>query len=173
MELADGFMNRPAQAGSSGESAGILAKWYITSAGIALLLTGVAKLYSATGAARILDLEDPIFNIPFRVMMVVAAFMEVGVATVCLRNRFSIWPHLLVVWLALTFVTYRVGLLVGDYRSPCPCLGALTDALHLSPVAAERLSIALLSYLLVGSAYFLISEKWREWRASTEHLSIG
>jgi hypothetical protein len=60
-----------------------------------------------------------------------------------------------------TTLVYRLGLWWMDWHRPCNCLGNLTDALHISPQAADNVMKVLLAYLLIGS-YALLSWHWRQ-----------
>jgi hypothetical protein len=127
------------------------------------LITGAAEFYSAGGSARILGTQEPIFKIPFRSVMLLAASGELAVGVACLAGRFKLWPLGLVAWLATIFTLYRLGLWVVDYNAPCSCLGALSGALHLSVRAANQIALALLIYLLAGS-YLLLAKAWHDSR---------
>jgi hypothetical protein len=47
------------------------------------------------------------------------------------------------------------------YHKPCHCLGNLTDALNISPAAADTSMEVLLAYLLLGS-YAILIWLWKE-----------
>lgn len=134
-----------------------VAKWFIISAGLILLITAAAKLYSAGGTAPILASQEPIFEIPSRYLILIAASAELMVGAICLMPRLRLLAVRLVAWLATMFAVYRVGLWLVDYR-PCSCLGALTDALHLSRNGADIIALMLLTYLFGGSYLLLFSE---------------
>ena len=126
--------------------------------------TAFAKIMSALGDAGILHGPDPIFGLEIRTVLLVAASIESIVALVCLRGMRSTLQVGLVLWLSNTFVLYRVGLWIVKYDKPCPCLGTMTDALHISPQAADLAMKILLAYLLIGS-YGILFWQWRQGRA--------
>jgi hypothetical protein len=133
---------------STGEK---LTRWFVTSAGVILALTGVGKLVSASGNSRILDSSDPIFAISFRHLMLSLGLLELAVSAICLLTRRRKLALLLVAWLASNFLLYRAGLWFMGWSVPCNCLGNLTDALHLSPKIAETTAQIIAVYLLAGS----------------------
>jgi hypothetical protein len=71
----------------------------------------------------------------------------------------------LIGWLATSFVVYRLGLLWVGYHKPCGCLGSLTEALYLSPEAADASMKVVLAYLVVGS-YATLIWQWRRVRVA-------
>ena len=131
--------------------------WFILSAGVILALTGAAKLWSALGSARVLGLVDPITGITFRQLFVGVGMAEIIIALVCFRSRRPIPALALVAWLSTVFLIYRLGLWWMGWHGPCSCLGNLTDALHISPQAADNIMKAVLAYLLVSSYTLLCS----------------
>jgi hypothetical protein len=137
-------------------------KWFIVSSGAILLVTGLAKVASAFGNAKFLDLPDPVMGIPFRYFLPVVGIVELFVGVICL---FGSRPKLcmgLVLWLAMDFVGYRAGAWLVGWEGACPCMGSLTDVLHLSTQTADLIMRGVLAYLLAGCcAWFLpLINKW-------------
>jgi hypothetical protein len=67
-------------------------------------------------------------------------------------------------WLSTSFLIYRFGLVWAGYHKPCPCLGNLTDALHIPPQTADTAMKIILAYLLIGSyatLFWLWRQKWK------------
>lgn len=132
-------------------------KFYLMSAGAVLLLSGLAKYISAFGNARILDTADPVFKISFGVLFWVVGTIELGIGLRCFVRKKpgqSLW---LVGALATCFLFYRIARARSGYHRPCPCFGNLTDALHMSPLAADKLTLVAFLYLFVGSYVALCS----------------
>ena len=142
---------------TSGWRTGRFARWFLLSAGGILLVTGVAKVVSASGNARILDSADPIFAISFRHLLLSVGILELAVCAICLLSGRTKLASFLVAWLAANFVLYRAGLWFVGWNRPCNCLGNLTDALHLSPRMAETTAQTLCVYLLAGSLATIIT----------------
>jgi len=148
---------------------GRMLRWFVWSAGILFAITGLAKVFSATGSARALDVADPIIGIPFRHLLLAVGLLELFIAFFCLftdKRQFSL---LAVAWLATNFVVYRVGLWWIGWHRPCGCLGNLTDLLGISPHTADTIMKIVLVYLLVGS-YGLLLWQWRRGQRPNELL---
>jgi hypothetical protein len=77
--------------------------------------------------------------------------METPIYTQCRRNTIS------------SFI-----ILTRNYHKPCPCLGNLTDALHISPQTDNPLVKIILGYLLIGSYTTLF---WLWWQIRKSPLS--
>jgi hypothetical protein len=125
-----------------------------------LLLTALAKLASACGTAQVLRVPDPVFGLAFRKLFLVVGSGELLVALVCLLSRVNQWLKIgLIAWISANFLLYRLGLAWLRWHKPCPCLGNLTDALHIPPHLADLVMRAILGLLLVGS-YGLLAMRW-------------
>jgi hypothetical protein len=127
------------------------------------MITAIAKFISSTGDARILQNLDPILAIPFRHVFWIAGAIELTVGLVCFFVKRLALQAALVAWLATSFLMYHVGLRLVGYHEPCPCLGNLTDALHIPPEVANRTLKIILAYLFVGS-YATLFWLWRQHR---------
>jgi hypothetical protein len=128
--------------------------WFVLSCGPILGVTGVAKIISAFGHAKILAISDPIIGIRFSYLMFLMGCIELIIAFICVyteKNRLAIS---LTVWLSTSLAGYRFGLWWLDWKRPCACLGTLTDALHFSPQLVDVFMKMILFYLLLGS-YFM------------------
>ena len=152
---------------NSSRCVGSLARKFILSAGAILFITGVAKIWTGFGSSKFLAVIDPIFGIKFGQLMLAVGVAEIVIALVCFFSRRQTLALGLVAWMSTNFVVYRLGLWWIDWHRPCNCLGNLTDALHLSPQAADNIMKAVLAYLLVGS-YGLMFWRWQRNRATTE-----
>lgn len=140
-------------------------RFFLYSAGMILLLSGLAKLVSSFGHNDILKVNDPLFHIPFRFVFLSAAVIECVIAFLCFYTkhaRIGIW---LVTWLATVFAAYRFGLWLVHWHKPCNCMGDLTGALHISQPTADAIMSALLLYLLCGG-YGSLFNLWRNSRSS-------
>ncbi len=132
--------------------------WFYRSAAALLLVTAVAKLYSAGGSARILHVRDPLLYVGYRPLMILAALLELAVAAFLLRTRGELRRCLVLLWLSANFLLYHLGnYSIGVHF--CPCLGQLADALPLPKGLADIALQVLLLYWLLGSLEAL----WRVW----------
>jgi hypothetical protein len=135
--------------------------WFICSAVMILFITGIAKVWTAFGNVKLLTMADPIVGISFKHLMLAVGVAELAVAALCLFAKTHRFATVLVAWLTACFAAYRLGLWGMDWKSPCGCLGNLTDTLHISPQTADNIMKALLAYLLIGS-YGLLIWQWRQ-----------
>ncbi|MEM0174340.1 MAG: hypothetical protein QXI16_07535, partial [Sulfolobaceae archaeon] len=96
--------------------------YFIYSAAGILLLTGFAKIYSAIGTSEILLYPDPIFGLKFKDLLLFVGCIEIMVSAFCiiLNNIFE--RALILIWLCLWFITYRLGSFAMGYHKPCKCL---------------------------------------------------
>jgi hypothetical protein len=138
-------------------------KGFSASAVVFLIVTGAAKVWTAFGNVKLLTVADPIVGISFKHLMLVVGLAEIVIALVCFFSKRQTLALALVAWLATNFVVYRFSLSWIGWKKPCNCLGNLTDALHISPQAADNIMKVVLAYLLIGS-YGLLIWQWREAR---------
>jgi methylamine utilization protein MauE len=124
---------------------------FIRSVGVVLLVTAVAKLFSAAGTAKYLLVEDPIFRLPFRDLFIAAGTIEILIAVLCLLSPDLKLAVGMTMALSTAFVCYHIGLVWLHYTRPCRCLGNLTDALHLPPAWADVGIKAIVIYMALGS----------------------
>ncbi len=135
---------------------------FLSAAGVALAVTGLAKAFSAIGHARALDALDPIFGISFRHLLLSVGLIELFIAFLCLLTEKRELSLIVVAFLATNFLVYRIGLWLIGWDHPCGCLGNFTDALHLTPKTADGIMKVVLGFLLVGSygvLFHLFAEK--------------
>ena len=128
-----------------------MTRLFLYSVAVILMSTAAAKIISSFGHSRILLEHDPVSGFIFRDLFRVVGVMEIAIGFTCyFRKRFLVSASL-VAWLATSFLIYRIVLLWAGYRKPCPCLGNLTDMLHISPQATDTAMKIILGYLLLGS----------------------
>ena len=136
-------------------------KWFLLSAGAVLCVTGIAKVWSALGSSKFLEVVDPIVGIKFGHLMLAVGVTENVMALVCFFSKRQTLALALVAWISTSFMVYRLGLWWMDWHRPCSCLGNLTDALHIPPQVADNIMKAVLTYLLIGSYAALFSQARR------------
>jgi len=133
---------------------------FIFSAGMILLLTGIAKIWSAFGDAKILADIDPLFGLRFRLLILGAGTLEFVIAIGCFGKCKKL-ATIFIAWLATSLLAYRLSLWEIGWRRPCSCLGNFTDALHIPPQTADTVMKIILAYLLIGS-YATLFWLWRQ-----------
>jgi hypothetical protein len=138
-----------------------MAYWFLLSAGVMLAITGVGKIWAQFGTVVALTVVDPILGIQFKHLLLAAGMAELAIATVCFLSKANRLATVLVVWLATSFVVYRLGLWWIGWHKPCSCMGSLTDTLHISPMVADNIMKVVLAYLLIGS-YATLFWFWRQ-----------
>ena len=121
------------------------------SAASLLLLTACAKLFSATGHAALLEFPDPLLGIRNRELLILVGLVELAVVAGLLSGLTIRAKHLLLVWLSSNFVLYRLAFYSLNLGRPCPCLGTLTEKLHLSAHVVNWALSGVVVYLLLGS----------------------
>jgi len=87
--------------------------------------------------------------------------VETAVAAYCCTKVLRRANCLLILWLALNILAYRLAL--GFHvpgAPPCPCLGAITDILPISAPTINVTMWVLLTYMLLGSLFCLLTSKW-------------
>ena len=129
----------------------VISKIFVRAAGLSLLITALAKIYSATEQAPSLSVFDPVFGIPFRYLFASAGIIELSVALVCLLTRKWQWSLYLIASLATNLLLYRVALWSIGWALPCKCMGNMVEALRVAPETADLLMKFLLGGLFTGS----------------------
>src|SRR6267142_601234 len=139
--------------------------FFFFSSSVLICITAIAKLISSYGTGRVLQMPDPIFGIAFSKVFWIVGSIELVVAALVVLSKKLFFRAGLIAVLATSFTIYRLGLLWIGYHKPCPCLGVLTDALHIPPDTADMAMKIILAYLLIGS-YATLFWLWRQRKKS-------
>lgn len=132
-------------------------KTYIITVACIFVATALAKLASAGGSARVLNLPDPLLTFQTRHVLAGVGVLEVLLAGYLFLGG-NQWMKLsLIAWMASNFLVYRLGLWWTDAPKPCGCLGTVTDALPVSPRFVDYGMKAILAYLLIGSVALIVA----------------
>ena len=135
---------------------------------LVLLVTAVIKLVSALGSAGMLNSPDPILMVPNRWLYALVALVELGVAWLTFRPELQLAQKLVVIgWLGCGFVIYRIGLLLSETPSLCPCLGNAADwwpwlSYYQSTITMTITGLLLFSFVLLGYLYLVRKQAHRE-----------
>jgi hypothetical protein len=130
---------------------------FLVSVATVLLLTAAAKLYSATGTARILSLADPLLHVNNRLLLIALGLVETAVAAYLLVVRGEqrqLRAAIVVLWLSSNFIAYRLGIHFMGV-STCPFLGMLDSKLPMTAGFISNLLGAFVLYWFIGSAFVL------------------
>ena len=69
-----------------GRAASTFAGKFLFSAGLIFAITGIAKVFSSFGSAKVLLELDPIFGVQFRHLMFVVGMVEIGASVFCIAS---------------------------------------------------------------------------------------
>jgi hypothetical protein len=134
---------------------------YVFGAVSVLAITAFLKLATVLGEANALAQPDPVIGMfSNRQVLFAAALLELIVAFIALRTRTNDTSIAAVLWIGLLFLTYRIGL-NSNGNAHCKCLGSVDAWFGLSRDTADVIASALLLYLLLPSACFLVL-MWRK-----------
>jgi hypothetical protein len=129
---------------------------FVRNVGWLLSATGLAKLVGFFGHAPVLGLREPIMQIPFRELFLVAGMVELAVAVFCLTTKRLNLSMAIIAWLSAVFLAYRASLTWVGWKMPCPCLGNFVEILHVPPMIANLIMKIVIIYMLVGSYSHLL-----------------
>jgi hypothetical protein len=133
---------------------------YMSSVVVILTLTALAKLYSATGLAKVLDLPEALLPLSNRQALLLLGVIELVIVLALLVGRNDAMKLICVAWLSSNFVLYRLASFLLVVGRPCPCLGSITEKLPLNPAVIDRILLCLVIYMLLGSCLFLAALRW-------------
>lgn len=132
---------------------------FFKTASAVLTLTAVAKIWTLTGHAKILDIQDPLLQLSYRPLLISVAVIEVCVAVLLLRARNDLWRSLVLSWLSSNCLFYHLGNYLLNIHL-CPCLGALDDNLPVPKGSAQVIVQFTALYWLITSLNILLREWW-------------
>jgi hypothetical protein len=123
-----------------------------------LLVTGSAKIASAFGAAGILVVPDPVLQIPYRLLFIVAGTLELAVAAIIRAPTPVQYKCIALFSFSINAALYRVGYIYSGIGKPCPCMGTLTSMLSIRPEVAGAWLTAILVFTLVGGTFCVVRQ---------------
>ncbi|MEY4692338.1 MAG: hypothetical protein RIT19_2663 [Verrucomicrobiota bacterium] len=130
--------------------------WFLRSAAALLLLTALAKGFSAFGSNSILEKPDPVFWVlKNRELLILVAAVELAVAALLVSGMPLKIRRGGLLWLCANFLLYRAGLWVTGSPPACKCLGELAGRIGLSDAQASWVMLGILGYLLGGCLFFV------------------
>ena len=135
---------------------------YIFSVAWILLATSLAKIYSAGGTARVLDLIDALLPITNRQTLWLVGLIEMAIVFALLLGRNEPVKLTCIAWLGCNFALYRLGVMFLTVNKPCPCLGSITEMLPLKPATIDLILQTVVLYLMFGSLFFLFAGRWKK-----------
>jgi hypothetical protein len=138
--------------------------YFIFSAALILLVTSIAKLFTAfnpPGVVGILDIKDPVLGIKNRDLMFCAGLLELVVTLVLFFGKKNLPKLILITWLGTNFALYRLMFLLAAPGKPCPCLGNFADVVHIDRSDLHAILTFFTGYFLLGGISMLFLE-WRK-----------
>ena len=125
--------------------------------GVILAIIGWAKIMAVFGDAKILSELDPVIGVSNRLIMVITGIIEIPVGVMIIIFRRQFWTSLLLLWLSLNILTYRIMFWYANPPEPCPCLGNILDYLKID-IDSSRVSMIILIIMLLGSVMGILSK---------------
>lgn len=144
-----------------------LANIYLHLVAVLLTLVAGAKLYSATGEAGILAASDPLLLLSNRTILIGVGFLELALAGYLFFGWNARNKHMLIIWMSLNFVGYRLAIWWLAPGRPCSCLGNLDEKLPVSGSIVNGGLKLMLACMVLGSLFFLLqpplTTAWARW----------
>ena len=122
-----------------------LTQAYFLSAGMLLFVTGVLKIWSAGGDAAALQNVDGVIGVEVRHLYLLVGLVELLVVGYLLAGRRWDAKCFLLLYLGMSFASYRVLQWWLDIPEPCPCLGSATDWLGRFETSADGPGVAMVA----------------------------
>lgn len=133
--------------------------WFGMLAGGLLAFNGTAALLAALGNSELLQINDPVFNLPTRWVMLLFAILELIVALHYLFSRQRTLSRWLLLWLTVNLAVYRIGGWSAGWPHPYSYLGQMMHSLNLSPLRADIFMASMLLLLFSGGMATLLLER--------------
>jgi len=132
-----------------------LSSFYFISVAILFVITGYFKASAAISNNPEVYKPDYVFKFMSRqALFGITAFLEVSCAVWLVYSR-AFYPRLAAtIWMAGLFSMYRIGLALEPHSTPgaCSCFGIDTLFFGLKRETIAHISLASLSYLILGAA---------------------
>ncbi len=125
------------------------AKFCVCVSCLILAVSGLSKLISASGSARILSESDAIFGINNQHLLVAVGALEICVVVALAIISSLRGKLLLIAAVSTNFLLYRCGLWLLDVPRPCPCLGNASAWVHIDPKTLDLIMKGALAWLLL------------------------
>jgi predicted RNA-binding Zn-ribbon protein involved in translation (DUF1610 family) len=127
------------------------------SAGALLLAAAMGMFISTWAGTGLIHPHDPIFKIPIPRLFWIVGGLELLIALICLFGKRVSLQVTLVLWLAMNFTVYQIGLwgmgVSGGFKG---YLGDVSAAFGISFSTADLMMKTLVLYLLSGSILSLL-----------------
>lgn len=134
-------------------------KLFLASCALLLFIAGTGKLLATFQTRDWLVAVNEIVPVQNRTLLTFISIMELGVVVyiVCAKDAFR--KLLLIAWLGLVFIIYRLTRFVFGIGLPCECIGAFVDYLPLSAKLVSAAMTLASIYLFAISVCLLKKQK--------------
>lgn len=130
--------------------------------GIVLLATSLMKFVYLGGDHRILQVADPVISfLTYSNLLLITAAFELTIACLLISEKRDALGLLAIAWFSTVLFLYRALHHLSGAKTPCSCLGNISDYTGLTPKQAEACALVALILMLVGSYMLLIFETRR------------
>jgi hypothetical protein len=136
------------------------ARLFIVATSCILIITALAKLLSGLGEAPLLT--KPTAALPaitHRQLLILGAMVEFSMIAFLLSRQTAIAKLYAILWFSSLISIYRLGSWWINPAVPCPCLGNISDWIPIPPQILDKATLALLVFMLLGSAALLLATR--------------
>jgi hypothetical protein len=149
----------------SGEATGqrllTLLKGNMRLAAAALAVAGLAMLWACSGGHSWLRQPDALVGLSNRTLLAVFGLLHLGLAGWLLVTRDLMSQGLLMLWLGVNYLIYRLGMAWVKAAIPLPVVKLVAWKLGASPPVVDACWKLLTAYLLLGGPAHLLLERRR------------
>ena len=151
------------------------ARLYLLGAGFVLAFTAIAKIIAlirpAPGyAAQLMHFDPIVFFLSAQTLLWFAVLLELAVCGIVCFHASRIVRHYALALLGSLFVSYQLGLWLGNFPHPCLCLGGSLEWLGISSDAMRIIAFLLPLYIWLPSGAVLA--RWL-WKRKQRNASFG
>jgi len=132
---------------------------FVLISGAVLLWLGITNLTTVLVNAGLYDLSDPAIGIKIRYTVLIIGVLETLVGVVCLLNATSYFSIVLLSWLTMCLVGYRVSLAILEWPRPYHWISPVMAHWDVSSNVADLIVTGLLAWIWVGGITFLVFGK--------------
>jgi hypothetical protein len=126
---------------------------------VILTVTGILKTISAFSGVKFLALRDQVFTfLTIQQLLIAIAILELSIVLLLLIAKSDILKLYVIAWFSSCLIIYRVGLAWIKPNMPCPCLGRVTDWLHIRYEVVNCVLEIICFYLFCCSCGLLVSK---------------
>lgn len=127
---------------------------FIWTTAICFAFTALGKLLSFWTPNAALVKHDPLFDVPFFILLLFAAIFELIVIAYCIFGKLADKKMLLIAAVSANFPLYRMSLYWMNYEIPCNCAGVIFEKISIPPILTDWIMKILLACMLAGVVFF-------------------